>query len=75
MLLSCGHFQLHRQFWPLDQIKNYLIQLAIAMNHDDCHFKFPIQVKMQTLEELEVKIILLFKQYIDPLNCNVHYWT
>ena len=35
----CGHFQLHMQFWPLHQTKNYLIQLVIV-NHEDCHFKF-----------------------------------
>ena len=26
----CGHFQLHVQLWPLDQIGNHLTQLAIA---------------------------------------------
>ena len=35
----CGHFQLHNKFWRLDRIGNSLIWIAIAMNHEDCHFK------------------------------------
>ena len=34
-----GHFQLHKQFWALDQIVNCLLQLAIAMNRKDFHFE------------------------------------
>lgn len=30
---------LHKKVWALDQIVNRLLQLAIAMNRKDCHFK------------------------------------
>ena len=36
----CGHLQLHIQFWSLDQLGDSLIQLTIAMNLKDSHFKF-----------------------------------
>lgn len=35
-----GHFQLHRQSWPLDWIGNCLIQLAIV-NHEEYYVKLP----------------------------------
>ena len=33
-------FQLHIRIWPLGQIENCPIQVAIVMNHTYCHFKF-----------------------------------
>lgn len=35
----CGHFQLHRHYWLLDQLENCLLSSAIAVNHKDCQFQ------------------------------------
>jgi hypothetical protein len=34
----CGHFEFHKQFWPLDRIGELSIQLAVS-SREDCHLK------------------------------------
>ena len=60
MSKECG-FQLYRHFQQLDQLQSCLIQLAIAMNHKDGHFKFQNCSRDVKSHEFKVKTLLLIK--------------
>lgn len=41
-----GYFPLHKSFWKLDWINNWLIGSLWIANHSYCHFKFQNKVEM-----------------------------